>query len=96
MGEYRKNKPTFWGVSPARVRPLPATLLPLLPAPGGGAYPGPRWWPPADPFPPPPAAHPVAHTLPPAGPPARSRPAAAALASSHRPLALRAGGRATG
>jgi hypothetical protein len=33
-----------------------------------------------------------AHTPPPGVPPARSRPVAAALASSHRPLALRAGG----
>jgi hypothetical protein len=43
--EYRKNKATFYGVSPPpRVRPLPATLLPLVPATGVGlpAYPGTR------------------------------------------------------
>ena len=45
-----------------------------------------------------PFPHPVAPSPPPAVPPARSRPAAAALDSSHRPLALRAegGGRAAG
>jgi hypothetical protein len=32
----RKNKATFYGVSPTRVRPLPATLLPLVPVPGVG------------------------------------------------------------
>ena len=39
-----------------------------------------------------PFPHPVAPSPPPAVPPARSRPAAAALDSSHRPLALRAEG----
>ena len=74
MGEYRKNKPTFGGVSPARARPLPATLLPLLSAPGVGRLPRPT----------------------PGQGLARAGGCRAALASSHRPLALRAGGRATG
>ena len=38
---YRKNKATFHAVPPARVRPPPATLRPLVPTPGGGP-PAPR------------------------------------------------------
>jgi hypothetical protein len=34
--EYRKNKATFHAGPPARVRPPPTTLLPLVPAPGVG------------------------------------------------------------
>jgi hypothetical protein len=34
--EYRTNEATFHAVPPARVRPPPATLLPLVPAPGVG------------------------------------------------------------
>ena len=39
--EYRKNKAIFHAVPPARVRPPPATLRPLVPTPGGGP-PAPR------------------------------------------------------
>src|SRR5262245_44374631 len=39
--EYRKNKATFHAVPPARVRPPPAPLRPLVPAPGVGP-PAPR------------------------------------------------------
>src|SRR4029450_11602549 len=39
--KYRKNKATFHAVPPARVRPPPATLLPLVHAPGVGP-PAPR------------------------------------------------------
>ena len=37
----RKNKATFHAVPPARLRPPPATLRPLVPTPGGGP-PAPR------------------------------------------------------
>jgi len=41
--EYRKYKATFHAVPPARVRPPPATLLPLVPAPGVGPPVLPPW-----------------------------------------------------
>ena len=41
--KYRKNKATFHAVPPARVRPPPTTLLPLVPAPGVGPPALPAW-----------------------------------------------------
>jgi hypothetical protein len=41
--ECRKNKATFHAVPPARVRPPPATLLPLVPTPGVGSPALPPW-----------------------------------------------------
>jgi hypothetical protein len=93
--EYRKNKATFDAVPPARVRPPPAPLRPLVPPPGVGP-PAPRC---------PPGAglaragaeappHPVAPAPPPevaSSSPALSggRLAQPALAARRRRLALR-------